>query len=201
MKVTNPLVKALFGGCLFGLAQTPAQAVSFPPFGAGGDAAFSDVCPGGQYMIGVRVRSGLWLDQMAIICAVPSGVGPHYVGPARGGNGGGPGERTCPPGQLINNMNFTLTKGNRQVVKFSFNCSSPNGASRSLFNIGGSYTSNNPFPPGQSCPKGEGATGMAGRFGKDVNAVGLICNKLPAAVPAVTPPSRVKFPDKPSQPK
>jgi hypothetical protein len=57
--------------------------------------------------------------------------------------------------------------------------------------VGSKSTYNTPRPPQQICPEGEAATGIAGRYGKHVNAVGLICGKLvvpPASGPASPQP-------------
>ena len=184
--VTAPVVHAASPDSMIesdkikGLAPTQV----FQPYGGVGDASFDDRCPAGQYLVGLRVRSGLWLDQMAISCApinADGTLGGRYYGPARGGNGGGPGEGYCPPGQVINNMNFTLTNGNRQVIKFDFHCrSTTNAAAASLLTVGSPAINSNiaPHPPGQSCPGGDAATGMTGRTGQHVNAVGLVCSRI-----------------------
>ena len=69
--VTAPVVHAASPDSMIesdkikGLAPTQV----FQPYGGVGDASFDDRCPAGQYLVGLRVRSGLWLDQMAISCA------------------------------------------------------------------------------------------------------------------------------------
>src|SRR5258708_3411960 len=74
-----------------------AYAKTFPPYGDRGDASFSDTCPAGQYLVGLRGRSGAWIDQIAISCRSLTGnLGGEHYGPARGGNGGGPSEGYCP---------------------------------------------------------------------------------------------------------
>jgi hypothetical protein len=93
-----------------------ASAKSFPPYGASGDASFRDTCPKGEYLVGLQVRSGAWLDQLAISCHSLTGKGGLHHGPAHGGEGGGPSEVRCPAGYIIRNMNFTMTSGNRQAV-------------------------------------------------------------------------------------
>jgi hypothetical protein len=156
------------------------SAKSFEPYGARGDASFRDTCPAGEYLTGLRVRSGAWLDQMAIVCRSPSGnLGGPYYGPARGGNGGGRSEGGCPGGYVVRGMNFTMTAGNRQVINITVHCALATDRSKGrLLKIGSEATDNNPGPPPQQhCPDGEAATGMAGRYGKHVNAVGLICDK------------------------
>jgi hypothetical protein len=48
----------------------------------------------------------------------------------------------------------------------------------SALKIGSLAQTSNPRPPIQYCLDGEAATGLAGRYGKHVNAAGLICDKL-----------------------
>jgi hypothetical protein len=116
-------LSALLLALVAGLCPTPPSAKTFPPYGASGDASFSDTCPAGEYLVGLRVRSGAWLDQMAISCRSLTGdLGGPYYGPARGGNGGGPSEGHCKGGSVIQSMRFTMTPGNRQVVNFTFFC-------------------------------------------------------------------------------
>jgi len=173
--VLLPLALAVVAGL------SPAMSARFiEPFGARGDASFRDVCPAGQYLTGLRVRSGAWLDQVAIRCRSLSGnTGAVHYGPAHGGDGGGPGEGHCPEGYMIRHMSFNMTAGNPQVISFTFRCELPTDRSKfSALKIGSSAQSPNPRPPIQYCLDGEAATGLAGRYGKHVNAAGLICDKL-----------------------
>lgn len=165
---------------LVAAAPASTSATTFPPFGASGDASFSDTCPAGEYLVGLRVRSGAWLDQMAISCRSLTGdLGGPYYGPARGGNGGAPSEGHCPGGYIIHSMRIRMTPGNRQVVNFTFYCElATDWHKKSIFDVGSKSSYNTPVPPQHACPDGEAATGIAGRYGKHVNAVGLICSKL-----------------------
>jgi hypothetical protein len=188
------LAVSTLGIVSFAAAVLPtASAKTFPPYGARGDASFSDTCPAGQYLVGLRVRSGAWIDQMAISCRSLTGnVGGPFYGPARGGNGGEPSEEHCPAGQVVNYMAFGLTAGDRQVNHFFLECISvTEGSKGHSMRIGPAVSTNTP-PQRQPCPAGEAATGIAGRYGKHVNAVGLICSKLavppPASHPAGHPP-------------
>jgi hypothetical protein len=178
-----PLASPLLALALVaGVGPTLASAKSFPPYGARGDASFSDTCPAGEYLVGLRARSGAWIDQIQISCRSLTGNlgGAPYYGPARGGNGGGPSEGHCPGGYVINYMGFALTAGDRQVQNFFFECvSATDGSKHPGFRIGGNATTNK-APQRQPCPAGEAATGIAGRYGQHVNAVGLICSKLVA---------------------
>jgi hypothetical protein len=158
-------------------------AKEFAPIGGGGDFSFRDLCPAGQYLVGLRVRSGLWVDQMSITCAPvksEGSTGAQYHGPARGGNGGGPSEKDCGANAIVDGVGLQMTDRNRQVREFVLYCRSTTGGARhslSLGNGAGTFPSIN-----QTCPNGEAAIGIQGRGGKDVNAVGLICGSSPNVV-------------------
>lgn len=73
--------------------------------GGGGGRPFSQVCPGGQALIGLVGRSGAFVDQLgghcvSITSVVGLGGGSSKIGPA-GGNGGGPFSRACPNGLVM----------------------------------------------------------------------------------------------------
>jgi hypothetical protein len=175
---------------LFFLAPLEAAlaAKAFPPVGMHGDGSFRDRCPAGQYLVGLRVRSGGWVDQMSITCAPvnPDGsIGQQFHGPARGGDGGGPSEKTCAAGHIIHGMGLQMTAGNRQVREFVFYCRSTTGNSRGSLSIGngaGTFPSIN-----QNCPDGEAAVGIQGNLGKHVNAAGLLCGRSPKIAVANAP--------------
>lgn len=181
------------------LAAPEAEAAKdFAPIGANGDAGFHDICPMGQYLVGLRVRSGSWVDQMSITCAPVMTNGStaeaksFYHGPARGGNGGSPSEKGCAADHIVDGIGLHMTAGNRQVREFVLYCDSTTGNRRHSVSVGNTAGT---FPSiTQKCPGGEAAIGIQGRFGKHVNAVGLICRSNPKVV--VNAPSA---PQQPSQ--
>jgi hypothetical protein len=170
-----------------GLAPDAEAAKEFAPIGGRGDAGFRDMCPAGQYLVGLRVRSGSWIDQMSITCAPvksDGSTGSTHQGPARGGNGGGPSAKACAGKHIVDGIGLNMTAGNRQVREFVLYCDSTTGNTRHSISVGnaaGTFPSIN-----QNCPGGEAAVGIQGRFGKHVNAVGLICGSNPK-VTANTP--------------
>jgi uncharacterized protein YkwD len=180
---TRKIAAAIFSLLACPLAINGVAAKDFPPVGGAGDYTFGALCPANQFLVGLTVKSGAWVDQMAIICAPvnPDGsTGSPYHDPKHyGGEGGGaPTQKTCAPGQIINHMGFSLTAGNRQVLFFHFGCYSPTNRQTGTFELG----ANSPvFPPNnQDCPNGEAARGIQGRAGKHVNAVGLLCGPPPS---------------------
>jgi hypothetical protein len=82
----------------------PAQALTtFSPHGGQGSADDTDMCPSGTFLVGLSVRSGAVVDQMALVCApVDPNTGATGlqtdVLPPRGGTGGNPSRATCLPG-------------------------------------------------------------------------------------------------------
>jgi hypothetical protein len=162
-------------------------AKEFPPFGDRGDAQAADHCKPGTFLVGLRVRSGDWIDQIQMICAPldnhGSTAGERNQGPVRGGNGGGaPVETTCGPHEIIMGVGLAMTPGNRQVRMFRFNCASfAKGGGRHDIDLGN--TTHGGPTVRQDCPNDEAVTGMQIHYGKHVNAIGLICGHRPQQLP------------------
>src|SRR5687768_6878874 len=103
------LVLALAG------AYSPAEARDTPLTGGGGGGNFRDQCGAGQYLTGVSVRSGSWLDAVIPFCAnfnAQTGLlgAPGVPMNRHGGSGGGAsGPVTCNNGQYVSGMMFGYT--------------------------------------------------------------------------------------------
>jgi hypothetical protein len=163
------------------ISGSVSAATEFPPHGGQGDADVKDKCPPGEFLVGLSVRSGSWVDQMALTCAsVDTTTGatglPKDVLPPRGGNGGSPSSKTCLPGFIIHGVALLMTSQDRQVRLFIFNCVSTTSTARHNLDIG----NNAPVFPNfqQNCPDGEAVVGIRIRHGLHVNAVGLICSSF-----------------------
>ena len=201
MRPTKPAI-VVFLQLLAALYPTVSSATEFNWDGSSGDAGFKDFCPAGQFLVGLSIRSGSWMDRLSITCAPvsPDGItGAVWHGPTRGGNGGGPSEKTCPPNHVIDFMGMVFTGGKQQVTYFRFSCKSTTSddkKDRTPMEIGAPSTV---FPDsGQQCPAGEAANGLQGRFGQHVNAAGLECAKLIVNKPAIilpTPPNTAVPPE------
>lgn len=177
---------------VYGLRSVPAHAQArgkeFAPVGAKGDGPYTARCRSG-YLIGLKVRSGAWIDQLTIICAEVSAngsLGPQRMGEPHGGGGGGDNPpKTCRPGEIVFAMGFLHTAGNRQVERFVFYCrpttsnvpKRPDG-----FEIGNAQR---PVfaDPVQFCPQGEAAVGIQGHKGRHINSAGLLCGKFNVVQP------------------
>ena len=204
---------------LMGLSP-PASATTFPAVGGSGDAAAVDTCPAGMYLIGLKGRKGVWVDQVQIVCApvapavygtgfnqnlVSGGTGAKWFGPTRGGAGGAPAESDCKTGSVVTSAQIFLTPdkqvdlallpcsflGGHQLVPDGFNSEVEFGGSRSDQDQRIVDLGTN------TCPAGEFATGFQIRYGEDVNAMGLICAAPPppppATVAAAPPPAPAVF--------
>ena len=150
----------------------------WPAIGGSGDADVVDECPQGQYLVGFKGRSGAWIDQIQIVCSslAASGhrVGTLFYGPNRGGTGGAPSEMTCDSGYVGTQLYFA---GDRQILWVELFCETLNSSKtnpaflRGTGNEGGEIQN-------QRCNRSEIAKGLRIHYGKHVNALGLICDKL-----------------------
>ena len=176
------------------IATDGVAAKDFPPFGGRGDIQSKEYCKTGTFLIGLKVRSGLWVDQIQMICAPldsnGSTSGERYLGPVRGGEGGGgPVETTCGPGEIIVGVGLAMTPENRQVRMFRFNCASMRIAGHHDIDLGN--TTHGAPTVRQDCPHDQAVIGMQIHFGKHVNAIGLMCGHRPQQLPHkgdATPP-------------
>jgi hypothetical protein len=178
-----------FAAAFVGLGSAGVSAQSFPAWGGPGDAHTADLCGQQQYFItGFKFRSGLWLDQLQIVCQRhnPDGtVDANRItpNPPRGGGGGGPGEIYCPPNQVVTRIDPALTP-QRQIRGFTFNCGGflpgrPVLQSQTFF-VGAHYNSHTDDLRADLCEVFDfnAALGMNINFGKHVNGLGPICNKV-----------------------
>ncbi len=181
---------------LVGAGYGPATASDLPIEGGAGGGAFRDECGADQYLIGVQARTGASIDQIAIKCATvkPDGtISDIKLDPdARGGSGGSqPTARECGGSEIIDAMGLLMGRQPpHDVVRLIiFNCVSTTGDARHNLDVGSA-----PFFPTiyQQCPDGEAATGIHGRYGSYVDALGLICGpfakRTPGTGPVIPPP-------------
>jgi hypothetical protein len=200
---------SVLGIALTFLFAAPAFAHhEYPAVGGVGDASVKIQCPAGQYLGGFSGRTGVWINQIRAMCAEP-GKDPVVFGPALGGSGGGSGLAYCGGGQVMtNSVYLTMTTHIRQVAAIQFSCRNARtgetfdpqffGNRNYLASCGGSAISVGDCDPAelstptQACTyAGEVPVGFNLRYGKDVNAFGLICGRVDVAV---TTPVRSNLP-------
>jgi hypothetical protein len=200
---------SVLGIALTFLFAAPAFAHhEYPAVGGVGDASMKIQCPAGQYLGGFSGRTGVWINQIRAMCAEP-GKDPVVFGPALGGTGGGAGLAYCGGGQVMTgSLSLTMTTHIRQVAAIEFTCRNARtgetfdpqffGNKKYVASCGENAISvGNCDPPELSTPTqactaaGEVPIGFNLRYGKDVNAFGLICGQVDVAV---TPPVRSNLP-------
>ncbi len=199
------------------LLATPALAddIVYPALGGQGDRAEEYRCPPGEFLVGVRARTGDWIDQISILCSAFQAPAMNAVSldvmPPRGGNGGAPNNATCLANAAVREIEITaIGKGDQgdgflerlQYVKhLTFKCYYPHTGA----DAGGRAIWSSPhFPPNtyempprpNSCYfKGvdDWAIGLNIRYGKHINAIGLICGPFVALPPLQSPKPKGPF--------
>jgi hypothetical protein len=179
--------------------------------GGPGGGAFTLACPDGEVLVGFRARAGAWVDAIGLVCSayspatkkVSSNLKRHGFA---GGTGGGPQEAYCESNQAVTGIALAHTRGNglpRQYINtVGMLCnhqitvdrciSSGEGCGPIAPTMRGTLvkTSHDYQYDVINCPASEIATGIQGRSGSYVDAIGLICARPPTAShrPAATPP-------------
>lgn len=183
--------------CGLPLTASGAAQTKFAAVGGRGDAEEEVICPTGHVLSGFSGRTGVWIDQIRLICSevLPNfALGKTTRLPIKGGSGGSPTESNCDPGGGIRSIQFFYLYDERRVRILQFSCSKPRDGANAGQNrqFGGADYSFSVLRPtigpfnrvvDQACPGAEYATGLIVRYGRDVNAVGLICNKVVSTTP------------------
>ena len=177
------------------LAANPAQARRvWPVVGASGDASVTVQCPAGEEAVGFSGRTGLWIDQIQLLCAreQPGGTmsDPHPGSDLLGGFGGGPQRTVCDRNSRLYAIGMTYTANRRQVVAIYMDCAAVIGGRASNLTFGGNYGGSrsdanacaqtatcgvNTADVRQFCPQ-ERFVGFTAHVGRDLNALGFICD-------------------------
>ena len=163
--------------------------------GGGGGGNFRDACGPGQFLTGLSVRSGSWLDSVVPFCATfnaKTGLlgAPGFPMNSHGGRGGGAGgPATCNNQQYVAGVMFGYTQQNgrpKYIASVQLDCvpiRAGDGKGRPTIGAGGTQAHG-----GVSCGDNQAATGMIGRTGAYVDALGLICGPRPVAAGPRPPP-------------
>ena len=182
-----PLLVSLL---LFGAFAAGAHATEFEPAGGSGSRQDPDICPSGEYLAGAQYRSGAWMDQIRTVCAEARTDGtlgvPALHFPPRGGNGGAARGGRCPANQIVMGIHYTLTINN-QVRAITFFCGDLELKNFSQFDVGasGGGATEKPGKVIQSCDSlntREAVTGLKINSGEHVNALGVVCGRLPKLI-------------------
>ena len=177
-------------------APFTAHAKIFPVFGSPGDRGEIVLCPDGSLLTGFHgSRGGYGFGQLGIICSevLPGyALGNRANLPARGGKNFEVIDAYCDRDAGIRVLNIYIYA--RIVSGVRFSCVKPRDGSpaETEYLTGGDPTLAAQEWTEQSCPDNEYATGVSIRYGRDVNALGLVCGQVPAvAAPAAAPVERV----------
>ena len=183
---------------LFAMTAT-CRATMTEATGGPGGSSFNFTCPAGQFLIGFYTRTGAWFDAIGIVCTPYNAATQRSAGIVRdprmaGGSGGGEREKYCPASVPMSGMAVLANgKGRDQEHVDAIMIVCPATASETAHFIcilSGETCVEDPLAhhlmDRHSCPSGERATGIHGRSGDAVNALGLICDPLPAASPPPT---------------
>ncbi len=165
--------------------------------GAGGDP-FRVVCPSGAHLIGLSGRAGAWIDQLVPLCATWNAARQAFDAPvegrAQGTSSGGLPMTTgrCPAGFAVTAAGISVnTKDSgtgRRIDAFvdeiGLQCAQVGGSDVQPVRVGraGDAGGNSRWlymSDRQACPAGQMATGIHGRAGLFIDAVGLICGPAP----------------------
>ena len=196
------LTLALAIALLAGLVAPAARSTDLPVRGGSGGGSFKSDCSG-DYVVGVYLHSGAWIDAIGLKCAsFDARQGkfrfPAWNKPYQGGTGGSPQEAICPSDDYyVSGMKvgFTRDGGDPKYADYVQLTCSPVGAgaaAKVCLHTGHGCWDNHPDPPPEvpfvtflaapvedPCPPGEAAVGIHGRSGQFVDALGLICGPRP----------------------
>lgn len=140
---------------------------------------FSRTCPDNHVLTGVRYRSGLTLDGIGPIKCRPvrsdGTLGAEVLaGSLAGGNGGTLANKSCGANQVI-----VSQAGTSPIARLTFHCVRWSATSKAWFGsgdalalVGSALTTAQSTCSSSTQP----ATGIRGRHGMVIDAIGLVCN-------------------------
>jgi hypothetical protein len=171
--------------------------------GGSGGGAFRSTCNPQNVLIGFNLTMGKSIDAIKPICIPLSPDGKSWTGSAyetqkAGGNGGKLFKIACNPGNVVKTIRTGVDRNN-MVSGVSIRCvglADPNGLTTPFVigNSQGVQTQQQNF----ECRSGELATGIYGRSGAMLDALGLVCDTFAFAQPKPRPvPTPVKIPETP----
>jgi hypothetical protein len=199
----QPISLLLVSVAVLPLFPNAAYATMTEVFGGPGGGRFSMTCATGNYLVGFRARAGGWVEAIGLLCAsfdaTTNKVGANFTRERwTGGKGGTEQEVYCAPGEGVTGIGLAHTRGGgleRQYVntvdircqhrqEITTGCiSSGEGCGYIPAKVIGTIV----FTVGEYrydrlyCPSNEFATGIQGRSGIFIDAIGLICAPPPVS--------------------
>jgi hypothetical protein len=166
------------------LTISSAQSTVLPPAGGPGGGNFVAECAG-QYLVGVSLRTGGWVDAIAPLCAsflpAQGKFDKWKRGPRKGGFGGSPllKDAACPADRYVSGITIGLRPDSKYLDYVLLFCGPVKDRSAVTKVCAASRRCGDIPSHDQSCPAGEAATGIHGRYGAYVDSLGLICGRKP----------------------
>ena len=158
-----------------------------------GGEHFDMRCDDGEYLIGFVGRAGAWIDNMAIICArwnerenafgAPAAFHDLKVGMSDGGESK---TARCPAGWIARSVTvgFSNWEDSGLLHTVELHCAPMVSLYGQKLRV--HFGSTRGWGRGErsvvQCPYGEALTGIHGRAGMFVDAIGFICGETPAVV-------------------
>jgi hypothetical protein len=169
------------------LAATDQPPQLLPVYGGSGGSSFTHDCGARHALTGLRFRTALVVDAVGILCRpvnADGSLGPEStVGTITGGTGGATGTVSCPAGKVI--MAADLSYGS-YVSYMALECA-PWSASAHTFThtastgtglyVGAVLTPHTGYGREQCESNRQPASGIRGRAGAFVDALGLVCDE------------------------
>jgi uncharacterized protein YkwD len=193
ISVRDAIAALLLGICVLAFTSR-AEAQTIAPVGASGDHQNPDKCLGASDLVGFVVRSGGWLNQIAIICSPVDNngkTGMPVFGPLRGGNAGAPPKNvTCAVNEVAVGLILHFMPDNRRVRGIGLDCK--NAQDVKSQGLGRIVDLGQTAPPGDAllCNPGNVVIRVDIHSGADVNGIGIACGPGPTiGGPAVVGPT------------
>jgi hypothetical protein len=180
-------ISLAFLGFLFPLTADAKLSYSSYTGGNGGTKSFSLFCKEGRALIGIKGRSGWYVDRIEGICArfdeILASSSVQTTGASGGTGGTSSYEFRCPSGQVVAGL---FGKSAWWIDKIGIKCGrltsdgliESNSVTNDFFSAGG--TGGSSF--NRTCPNNKPAVGIEGRSGWYVDKIRLACDK-----PVLTP--------------
>lgn len=202
-------VGLLFLLMIAAVAAAPAHATERAVRGGPGGGPFRTDC-GSEYVVGLYARAGFWIDAIGLKCGSfgpdnkwrqPAGNRAYHGGPG----GGLTPDKLCPTTSYISGLMFGFTRDGNDPKYLDFvemTCTNlvTGAVTRVCLETGGGcpigregrddWLLGTTFIAAktQKCPASEAMTGLNGRSGTFVDAIGMICGPKPKLAAAPPPP-------------
>jgi uncharacterized protein YkwD len=208
---TRPPLLTLLALLAIVFSSNLARATDVAIQGGPGGGAFRLSCPNNMFMLGVALRSGAWVDAIRGNCLAFNSSTGQFVAPPQftnfaGGTGGAIQQNGCSLDRYMAAIKIGFTRDGNKPKYLDYvemTCrviTGYGGDTKVCLNTGNGCWDRHPSPGPYNgfglaftlaCPANQAATGLFGRAGSYVDAVGLICGPkpVPGTQTSSTPPT------------